>query len=560
MHWNAVPVLVLAGITGYAAILFAGLYAALSKLADARDRQEYLSFCLTCFAVVGYDVTCVWLYNAETVEQGLFWTRLSLVFSALGAIFYSKFVSDFLRRPLPFALRCGNAVLGLLGLAVALWESEYTLTAARAHIRHMVVWGLPITYYEPEYGLLSQLMLLGFFVTLTTLAVLLLRYFRSRDARGQRGRFAFTAAATISAVCMMNDGLSAVGVLDLMYCIEYGFAALLMAMGYVLLMRFGTLHDAVNALNADLLRSNGDLALALEQARESARVKTEFLASISHELRTPLNAIINLPEGLLEDFVPARLARCEACGAEFQLEDGEHLSSATECGECRATGLTPQTRVAFHGEPETVRAALDTVVRAARHLLGLVNDLLDSSKLELGRALIVPVEFKPVELAAEIVASAQTLALQAGVRLQLLERQHSADSTDTIVADRVRIGQVLYNLISNAIKFSPDGGTVDVSVVTPSATEWELRVRDRGIGIAQEHHDMIFEKFRQVDSSATRSYGGTGLGLAISKGLVELHGGRIWVESTVGEGSTFFVRLPRTAGQPADRAEVKPAA
>jgi signal transduction histidine kinase len=199
---------------------------------------------------------------------------------------------------------------------------------------------------------------------------------------------------------------------------------------------------------------------------------------------------------------------------------------------------------------------LDTVVRAARHLLGLVNDLLDASKLELGRALVVPAAFDPVELVEEIVGSSGAMAKKSGVQVRF-QRASDALAHEVIVADRVRIGQVLYNLISNAIKFSPEGGVVDVALSAPSDAELELRVRDQGIGIAEEHHALIFEKFRQVDGSATR-YGGTGLGLAISKGLVELHGGRIWVESSKGEGATFFVWLPRTPSHTGNR--MKPAA
>lgn len=560
MQWNAVPVLVLAGITGYAGILFAGLYAALSKLADAGARREYLSFSLTCFAVLGYDVACVLLYDAETVQQGFLWTRVSLLVCPFGSTAYATFICDFLRRPVPSAIRYGNILLIALGVTVMCWESEYTLSAARPHVRHLVAFGRAITYYEPEYGLLSQVLLFGFFLTFAVLAVMALRYFRSRDGLSQRGRLGFMAGAVIAFATLTIDVSSATGIAESMYSFEYGFAALLMAMGYVLLMRFGALHDAVNGLNTDLTRSNRDLALALEQAHESVRVKTEFLASISHELRTPLNAIINLPEGLLEEFVPVQHVRCGACGADFELDEGELFDASVQCSDCRATSLSEHVRVIFRGEPAVVRTSLDIVVRAARHLLRLVNDLLDSSKLELGRAVLVPTEFKLVELVAEVVSSAQTLAHNAGAHLSF-ERKLSADLSDLIVADRVRVGQVLYNLVSNAIKFSPDGGRVEVSVVAPSDTEWELRVCDHGIGIAEEHHRMIFEKFRQVDASATRSYGGTGLGLAISKGLVELHGGHIWVESTEGRGATFFVRLPRTAVQlPAARAEIKPAA
>jgi signal transduction histidine kinase len=189
----------------------------------------------------------------------------------------------------------------------------------------------------------------------------------------------------------------------------------------------------------------------------------------------------------------------------------------------------------------------------------LVNDLLDASKLDLGRAVLVPATFDPVELVEEVVVTARSTAKKSGVVVRF-ERPANDVLPSSIVADRVRIAQVLYNLIGNAIKFSADGGSVEVAVSAPSPSEWQLRVRDHGIGIAAEDQALIFEKFRQVDSSSKQTYGGTGLGLTISKALVELHGGRIWVESAKGQGATFFVSLPRTAAEQPARSQVKPAA
>jgi signal transduction histidine kinase len=563
MSWNAVPVAVMAGIAGYAAVLFAGLYFALGTATEERARREYLTFALTCLGAAGYEITNVMLYNAQSFEQGLASVRGSLVCAAFVASMYTVFVWDFLKRPVPFAYRCSNAALCVLAAIVSFWNGDHTLTAAHAQVKHVRVFNRVITLYEPEYGPLSLLLMFGFVVTVAALASVVVHYFR-RDGRTERGRVAFLAATSILFVTTTNDVLATIGVTQFMYLFEYGLASLLMAIGYVLLMRFSALHSTVDFLNRDLTRSNVELVLALEQARESNRVKTEFLASISHELRTPLNAIINLPEGMIEDLVRTPRARCRACGTAFELDPGERLVSSQPCSECGAAQLQSEDAVSFAGDGKHALLGLQTVVRAGRHLLGLVNNLLDASKLDLGRAVIVPTAFDPMELVEEVVESMRATATKSNVVVRFErerpEQQQDDVAPSTIMADRVRIGQVLYNLIGNAIKFSPDGGTVEVSVGAPSSNEWQLRVRDHGIGIAPEDHALIFEKFRQVDSSSTRTYGGTGLGLAISKALVELHGGRIWVESAKGRGATFCVVLPRTAAEAPGPAQVKPAA
>jgi signal transduction histidine kinase len=545
MNWNAVPAAVLAGITGYAAILFTGLYFALAKVPEQRERREYLSFALTCLAVMGYDISCSAIYNARAYDQAqVAWIRVS-AFTAAGIVLaYTTFLWDFLKRPIPWAMRLLNGAIVVLTLVVCLWQSEHTISIARPHIWNTRVFGRPVTYYDPDMGVLGQLLLLLVFIGMASVATTMFRYFRSRDGRLQRGNLGMLVATAIAFMATTSDVLSTSGIHQFMYTFELGVTATLMAMGYVLLARFGALNETVDALNRDLTRTNVQLAVALDQARESARAKAEFLASISHELRTPLNAIINLPEGVSQQFVAVHAVRCAGCGTQFELEQGEELDASAACSECGAARLQDDTRVVFEGEPSQARACLDTVVRAARHLLRLVNDLLDASKLELGRAVVVPAAFDPSELVEEIVSSSSALAKHSGVQVRFLK---GALAGETIVADRVRIGQVLYNLISNAVKFSPEGGVVEVSLSAPSAAELELSVRDQGIGIAEEHHALIFEKFRQVDGSATRAYGGTGLGLSISKGLVELHGGRIWVESSKGHGATFFVRLPRAS-------------
>jgi signal transduction histidine kinase len=544
MNWHAVPVVIIAGITGYTAILFFGLYFALGRYADQRARREYLTFATTCLIVVAYDLVSAGLYNSKTSEQGIFWQHAQLFIAALLGIADVFFVWEFVRKPLSTFVIVACAMLGILGLMVGFWESPYTLTVARPGTKEVHAFSQSVVYYEGAAGILAQTLYIVFIVLYTAAIKQLAAYFISRGQENPHGRFGFLFAVVVSAIAAVNDILVSSGVYTFFYIFEYGLAAVWMSMGYILLMRFSALQQAVNLLNSDLSRTNADLVIALRQARASIQAKTEFLASISHELRTPLNSIINLPEGLLTQFVLLPIVKCQACGAEFQLEEGEVFYKDMACAGCGSVGLVEDQRFLFNAETNKAQSCLRTVANSGRHLLGLVNNILDASKLELGREVVASSSVDPRELINEVIASTQTLADKRGVSVRLQERASDA-ALGSIVADRVKIAQVLYNLIGNAIKFSPEGGLVEVSIFLPSRREIVICVRDHGIGIAKEHHEVIFEKFSQIDSGATRAYAGTGLGLAISRGLVELHGGRIWVESAKGGGASFFVRLPR---------------
>jgi signal transduction histidine kinase len=187
---------------------------------------------------------------------------------------------------------------------------------------------------------------------------------------------------------------------------------------------------------------------------------------------------------------------------------------------------------------EQQTADLERVVQAADNLLGLINGLLDLAKIEAGK-MELNVEEVDLPLVIDDVielirpsADAKALALRADV----------ASTLPTAWADRARIRQVLVNLMANAVKFTEQGGvTIRANIVDGWIT---IAVVDTGVGIPPDAQTYIFDEFRQVDASTTRRYGGTGLGLAISKRLIALHGGRIWVESTVGNGSTFLFTLP----------------
>ena len=247
-------------------------------------------------------------------------------------------------------------------------------------------------------------------------------------------------------------------------------------------------------------RDNTRLVQALEETNRrleaASRHKSAFLANMSHELRTPLNSIIGFSEVLLDE----------------------------ELGE------VPM---------EEQREFLGNVLSSGRHLLTLINDILDLSKVEAGRMELYPEDCSVIEVIRGVLNTIQPLA----ARKHLSVEETMDPALPTIVADAGKLKEILYNLLSNAVKFTPAHGRIGVRAVRHPG-EAHFTVWDTGIGITPADQGRIFAEFQQVETTAARQYDGTGLGLTLAQKFVELHGGRIWVESTPGQGSTFTFTLP----------------
>ena len=258
-----------------------------------------------------------------------------------------------------------------------------------------------------------------------------------------------------------------------------------------------TNRDELGALAANVNRMNDELQRVYRELETASRHKSEFLANMSHELRTPLNAIIGFSQVLRDGLF-----------GEVNAKQQEYL---------------------------------EDILTSGNHLLALINDVLDLSKVEAGQ---VQLELAPFSLGDALergVSMVREQATRNGVQVTL----HANDGLHVVTGDERRVRQVIFNLLSNAVKFTSAGGSVDVTA-TRANGEVRVSVADTGPGITEDDLGRIFEEFQQTEAGA-RQHEGTGLGLALSKRFVEMHGGRIWCDSEVGKGSTFVFTIPAAA-------------
>lgn len=250
-------------------------------------------------------------------------------------------------------------------------------------------------------------------------------------------------------------------------------------------------------LEQKVVERTQDLQSAMLAAETASRAKSEFIAAMSHELRTPLTAIIGMSSTLL--------------------------------------------RWSFGDLNERQRGFIQTIYNSGQHLLELINDILDLSQLESRSTVLKLSAFSLTLLAQQTLTTMQEMAEQSHITLEL--DAGVAPGRDRFIADPYRIQQILLNLLSNAIKFTPEGGHVILRIFVDEGSAI-FQIKDTGIGIPEDKRSLLFQKFQQLDTSYQRVYQGTGLGLALTKQLVELHGGRITVDSTVGVGTVVTVQLP----------------
>jgi signal transduction histidine kinase len=253
--------------------------------------------------------------------------------------------------------------------------------------------------------------------------------------------------------------------------------------------------EELEQVNQNLEARELELQLSNKQLETANRLKSQFLATMSHELRTPLNSIIGFSE-LLED---------------------------------KTYGSLNQKQAKYVGN----------IVISSKHLLQLINDILDLAKVESGTIEIHPEPLLLPETINSVRNIVEPLAVKKEIRISVTVN----DGVRSVAADPARFKQILYNLLSNAIKFTPAGGRVLITAAQGDEGV-EITVADTGIGIGHDDQQRIFSEFLQVEGSYARTYEGTGLGLALTKRLVELHGGRIWVESKPGDGSRFTFLIP----------------
>ena len=460
-------------------------------LLQARRRLNWL-FCAFMFTIAWWNVGTIMLRLTLLPGMGDPDTWLRLSFAGLFAmplmLYGISLEGGELISP---TFKRATIALGLLGLVVA-WAGIVGETYWSE--LHVASDGSIVSHYKVGVWLFILLIYCLAYFALAE-GVLLWPLYKARQ-RGsmERSKLLFGLGGALAVLGGVLTGLPVVG--------RYPLNSILMtaaSLVYAFLILEGQLLNPWRELNRELAAAN-------EKLKEADRLKNEFVATISHELRTPLNSIIGFTKLILNEI------------------DGP-------LNELQRTDLT-------------------AIYTSSQHLLSLVNDVLDFTKIAAGKMELHREMLDFSEIAVGIMAT--TLALVGDKNIELVDEVD--ENLPTVYADRVRIRQVILNLMSNAVKFTEKGTiTLRAKRITEEvAFDGQRRsmpsilcsVTDTGMGISEEDIPTVFEEFRQLDSSTSRQAEGTGLGLPISKRLVEMHGGQLWVQSELGVGSTFSFTLP----------------
>jgi len=302
------------------------------------------------------------------------------------------------------------------------------------------------------------------------------------------------ARRMVTPIRALQDGAARIGAGDFGHRMDVHTGDELESLGEEFNHMTTRLQESYTHLEEKVKARTRELSEAFQQLEIANKHKSEFLANMSHELRTPLNAILGYTELIVDKI--------------------------------------------YGDVPDKIQEVLERVGENGRHLLSLINDVLDLSKIEAGRLTLSLNDYSMQDLVQTVITSVESLGAEKNLALK------AKVPSDLVPGkgDEQRIAQVFLNLVGNAIKFT-DEGEVRIEVAT-SNSSFLVSVSDTGPGLSEDDQRGIFEEFHQVDGSSTREKGGTGLGLSIAKRIVEMHGGSIWVESTPGKGSTFWFTLP----------------
>ena len=424
----------------------------------------------------------------------LFKSPISIAGSALAVVVSLAVLSDRVRADL--LLAWGGAILCWLAIRGAMWLQ---FRRERASDAAVVRWANPAIIMMAGSGLLWGVFGAGFYLPgdpeMSAFVILLVA---SMVAGGSFAYAAFlpaynvfvvTSILPIAASCFLHATLASV---------VFGSTTIV---NLALLLSMGR---SVNQSIVGMIRlqfANADLVDNLRHAKDAAeiasRVKSEFLATVSHELRTPLNAVLGFSEMI-------RDARSGPVDAKY-------------------------------------RAYASDIHASGEHLLAIISDILDISKIEAGR---LELHEERIAIGAVVARCVRLIASRAEESGLALRNRVPAD-LPMVLADEVRLKQALLNLLSNAVKFTPAGGSIEIGAALAANGAIEVTVADTGIGMRPEDIPIALEPFRQIDSKTTRRYGGTGLGLPLARRLTELHGGYLTIISEIDRGTTVSMGLPR---------------